>query len=225
MPQGKPTTLAFDVYGTLVDPSGMAEHLQADIHDNAMAFVAAWRDKQLEYAFRRGLMQCYASFAVCTADAFDHTAARFAIAFSSARRGELLAAFKRLPAFAEAMPALQRLRAAGHRLFAFSNGTAADVSAVLGFAGLHPLLQGIISVDELRTFRPAPAVYAHLRRATGAWSTPCWVVSSHPWDIIGARAAGLDAAWVRRSPTHVYDPWGIEPTLTITSLAALAARL
>jgi hypothetical protein len=27
------TTLAFDVYGTLVDPSGMADHLSADLAD------------------------------------------------------------------------------------------------------------------------------------------------------------------------------------------------
>jgi len=55
-------TLAFDVYGTLVDPSGMAVHLSADLGVKATEFADYWREKQLEYSFRRGLMRNYADF-------------------------------------------------------------------------------------------------------------------------------------------------------------------
>lgn len=130
-----------------------------------------------------------------------------------------------LPAFPDAAPALARLRAAGHRLFAFSNGTAAHVDALLRYASLHTLFDGIVSVDDMRTFKPAPAVYAYARRATGAWSDPCWLVSGNAWDVIGARAAKLDTAWIRRSEAQVFDPWGIEPTLIVASLNELADRL
>lgn len=218
-------TLAFDVYGTLVDPAGIAAQLRTDLGEAADGFASVWREKQLEYSFRRGLMQLYATFATCTADAFDHTAARFGHVFAAQRRAEILDAYKRLPSFAEAAPALHRLRASGHRLFAFSNGTAADVAEVLTYAGLRPLLDGVVSVDDVKTFKPAPAVYAHARRATGAWSGPCWLVSGNAWDVIGARAAGLDAAWIRRSAAQVYDPWGIEPTLIVGSLTELVDRL
>lgn len=218
-------TLLFDVYGTLVDPAGIALQLQADLGQAAAGFAAAWRETQLEYSFRRSLMQLYATFAVCTAEAFDHTASRFAHAFSSTRRAAILDAYKRLPAFAEARPALQKLRASGHRLFAFSNGAAADVTAVLDAAELLPLLDGVVSVDDVKTFKPAPAVYAHARRTSGAWSAPCWLISGNAWDVIGARAAGLDAAWIRRSDAQIFDPWGIEPTLVVTSLSELAERV
>jgi 2-haloacid dehalogenase len=50
-------TLAFDVYGTLVDPSGMAKHLTDDLGPQAVEFADFWREKQLEYSFRRGLMR------------------------------------------------------------------------------------------------------------------------------------------------------------------------
>ena len=218
-------TLAFDVYGTLVDPAGMAMQLQADVGEAAPAFATAWREKQLEYAFRRGLMQLYATFAVCTADAFDHTAARFGVSLTPERRGEILEAYKRLPAFDEVAAALGTLRDAGHRLFAFSNGTEADVTAVLASAGLHPLLGGVVSVDDLRIFKPAPAVYAHVRRATGAWSGK---VLAGFQQCVGRdrRSCGsLDAAWINRSAAQVYDPWGIEPTLVVRSLAELADQL
>jgi 2-haloalkanoic acid dehalogenase, type II len=218
-------TFLFDVYGTLVDPAGIAAQLQADLGDRATEFAALWREKQLEYSFRRGLMQLYATFAVCTAEAFDHTATRLGHAFPPARREAILDAYRRLPAFAETVPVLQRLRTIGHRLFAFSNGTKDDVSAVLDYAKVLPLLDGVISVDELKLFKPAPAVYAHARRASGAWAAPCWLVSGNAWDVIGARSAGLDAAWVRRTAAQIFDPWGIEPTLTVGSLAELADRL
>lgn len=218
-------TLLFDVYGTLVDPAGIALQLQTGLGETAAVFAAAWRETQLEYSFRRGLMQLYATFAVCTAEAFDHTASRFGHAFSPARRAAILDAYKRLPAFAEAWPALQEMRASGHRLFAFSNGAAADVTAVLDAAGLLPVLDGVVSVDDVKTFKPAPAVYAHARRASGAWSAPCWLVSGNAWDVIGARAAGLDAAWIRRSDMQIFDPWGIEPTLIVTSLSELSERV
>ncbi|MFO1127343.1 MAG: haloacid dehalogenase type II [Rhodospirillales bacterium] len=226
MAEGNGTlTVAFDVYGTLVDPAGMTEQLRVDVGDDAAAFAALWREKQVEYAFRRGLMQHYATFFVCIAEALEYCTRRFNADISVQRRAELMEAYEWLPAFADAEPGLTRMREAGHRLFAFSNGTAAHVDTLLTYSGLRQLLDGIISVDDVKTFKPAPAVYAHVRRASGAWSEPCWLISSNAWDVIGARAAGLHAAWVQRSPAQIFDPWGIEPTLTIGSLAELADRL
>src|SRR5262245_51328552 len=62
------TTLAFDVYGTLVDPFGMAKHLAHDLGAKAANFANCWREKQLEYSFRRALMRNYADFSVCTSE-------------------------------------------------------------------------------------------------------------------------------------------------------------
>ena len=38
-------------------------------------------------------------------------------------------------------------------------------------------------------------------------------------------SAGLRAAWIKRSPEVPFDPWGLEPTLTVSSLSDLAARI
>jgi 2-haloacid dehalogenase len=35
----------------------------------------------------------------------------------------------------------------------------------------------------------------------------------------------MRAAWIKRSPDALFDPWGIEPTLTVTSLANLADQI
>ncbi|MDI1309285.1 MAG: haloacid dehalogenase type II [Methylotenera sp.] len=218
------TTLAFDIYGTLVDPSNMASHLLHDVGNDAVEFSEMWRQKQLEYCFRRGLMQRYADFSVCTADALKVTCLHFLADISAERQMELMRLYQHLPPFDDALLALETLRNT-FRLFAFSNGTAAQVDAVLTNAGLRDYFEGIVSVDEVRSFKPDPAVYAYARHATGAESSPLWLVSGNAWDIIGARNAGLEAAWVRRSDKNIYDAWGIEPTITVRSLTDLITVL
>ena len=217
-------TLAFDVYGTLVDPFGIIEHLVRDVGSKAADFVDCWRQKQLEYSFIRGLMNNYADFSVCTSDALDFTCRRFVARISSERRGELLRLYQQLPGFDDVVQALRSLRVSFY-LFAFSNGKRSEVAAVLANANLLGYFEGMVTADDIKSFKPDPTVYSYARRATGACSTPFWLVSSDPWDIIGARSAGLSAVWVKRSGTKPYDPWGIEPNVTVRSLVDLPAAL
>lgn len=51
------------------------------------------------------------------------------------------------------------------------------------------------------------------------------MISSNPFDVIGARSAGLQAVWVRRTAEAIYDPWGIEPSATVSTLSELAGVL
>ena len=57
-----PNAIGFDVYGTLVDPLEMNQHLRRLVGDIAARFAQLWREKQVEYAWRRGLMQKYETF-------------------------------------------------------------------------------------------------------------------------------------------------------------------
>jgi len=218
------TILAFDVYGTLVDPAGMAKYLTDDLGPKAADFANFWREKQLEYSFRRGLMRNYADFSICTSDALNFACRYFDADLSPERRSELLRLYQYLPRFDDVAPALYSLRA-GFRLFAFSNGKRSEIDAVLSNANILDCFEGIVTADDVRSFKPDPAVYSYARRMTGAWSSPFWLVSSNPWDIIGARSAGLSAAWVQRSEAKIYDPWGIEPDITVRSLVDLPAML
>jgi 2-haloacid dehalogenase len=51
------------------------------------------------------------------------------------------------------------------------------------------------------------------------------LISSNPFDVIGAISSGMRAAWVQRSPDAVYDPWDVPPTLTVNSLPDLVAGI
>ncbi len=218
-------TLAFDVYGTLIDTHGVVAKLAETVGERATAFSSAWRDKQLEYSFRRGLMQNYENFAVCTRDALDHTCARFGVEFTPAQKQALLDIYRELPAFDDVPDALSKLSARGCRLYAFSNGSEEAVETLLTAAGIRDRFLGVVSCDDLRSFKPNPAVYAYFLRKAQATANEAWLVSGNPFDVIGAISAGMRGAWVRRSADAVFDPWGIEPTVTVTGLAELADNI
>jgi 2-haloacid dehalogenase len=214
-------TLAFDVYGTLIDTHGVVAKLEEIVGDRARDFSSTWRDKQLEYSFRRGLMQNYQNFAVCTRDALDFTSRRYAIDMTSGQKQALLDIYRELPAFDDVEDALADLAARDCRLFAFSNGSAEAVETLLSAAGIRNLFLGVVSCDDLRSFKPNPAVYAHFLRQAQATGDEAWLISGNPFDVIGAISAGMRGAWVQRSEDSIFDPWGIEPTITIKSLAEL----
>jgi 2-haloacid dehalogenase len=218
-------TLAFDVYGTLIDTAGVESGLRRHVGQQASAFSQLWRDKQLEYSFRRGLMRRYANFATCTQDALDYACAHFGVRLAPADRQALLAVYPQLPAFDDVGGSLESLRAEGFALYAFSNGTAAAVDALLGNAGIRDFFIDVVSVDDVQSFKPNPDVYAHFLRVADADAAHAWLISGNPFDVIGALSAGMNGAWIRRSDRAVFDPWGIEPTLTAESLTGIGARI
>ena len=218
-------TLAFDVYGTLIDTHGVVSRLQDIAGTGAEEFSRTWREKQLEYSFRRGLMQNYETFAVCTSDALDYTCLYYKVPLTKEQKQSLLDSYRTLPAFKDVKDGLACLKAADFRLYAFSNGCADAVETLLVTAGIRELFIGVVSVDDLKSFKPNPAVYSHFLRKSGASGSSAWLISSNPFDVIGAISAGMRAAWVRRSQEAIFDPWGIEPTVTVASLTDLYEQI
>ena len=218
-------TLAFDVYGTLIDTHGVVSQLQEMIGVKAKDFSHTWREKQLEYSFRRGLMQNYVNFAVCTKHALDYTCSYHKISLTPEKKYELLERYRTLPTFKDVEDGLSRLKARNFRLYAFSNGSADAVETLLTTAGIREFFLGVVSTDDLKSFKPSPAVYSHFLRKSEASGNSAWLISSNPFDVIGAISAGMRAAWVQRSMEMIFDPWEIKPTITVESLRELPEEI
>ncbi|GFO60404.1 haloacid dehalogenase [Geomonas silvestris] len=218
-------TIAFDVYGTLIDTHGVVVMLQRHLGDRAAEFSRCWREKQLEYSFRRALMQNYQTFAVCTSQALDYACTCYKVALSQEQKQELLDAYRVLPAFSDVEQGLRLAQQSGFRLYAFSNGSREAVEKLLATAGIRDFFLDVVSVDEMKSFKPNPGVYCHFLRRAGSVGKEAWLVSSNPFDVLGADSAGLRTAWLQRSPEAIFDPWGSDPTVTITSLVELASAV
>ena len=217
--------IAFDIYGTLINPHGVVDELSIHLGEGAQEFSNLWRDKQLEYSFRRGLMRRYESFPVCTRQALDYADKVLATDLPESVKQDLMQRYRMLPAFGDVAQSLSALSEQGWRLFGFSNGTAEAVNGLLQHARIDQFFTGVVSVDEIQSFKPDPAVYQHFCKIATTPMEQCWLVSSNPFDVIGAISVGMKAAWLQRSDSAVFDPWEIEPTCMIRRLDQLEKEI
>jgi 2-haloacid dehalogenase len=211
-------TLAFDVYGTLIDTAGVYAALEKLVGTHATLFMNTWRAKQLEYSFRRGLMQNYVDFTTCTRQSLEYTCNLFNMNFSDDKKNNLMQEYDILPCFPDVKEGLNKLKQSKCRMFAFSNGIANNVQKLLQNAGLDHYFDGVVSVDDLKSYKPNPAVYAYFLRKTESIISQSWLISSNPFDVIGAVSAGIRSVWIRRTPNAIFDPWEIEPTAIAESI-------
>ena len=139
-------------------------------------------------------------------------------------------AYDSLSTFPDVEPALKMLSSnEGIDCVVFSNGTRDMVSnSVNKSPDLSPhasIFKKLVSVDFIQSFKPMPEVYkylAHTMNMAGQESQ-MWLVSGNPFDVTGARAVGMQAAWVDRAGKGWQDKLSLEPTVVVKSLEQIAA--
>jgi 2-haloacid dehalogenase len=100
-----------------------------------------------------------------------------------------------------------------------------DVNALLDHAQLRGYFADVISLEAMKCYKPRPAAYRHFVERTATAPRDAWLVSGNPFDVLGAVAAGICGAWVKRSPDAILDPWEIAPTVIAEDLPRLCEIL
>jgi 2-haloacid dehalogenase len=217
--------LAFDLYGTLVDPVAISGELDRVLGGSGGREVARlWRLTQLEYSFRLTAMGQYEDFRWVTSRALDFAFASIGVSLPGEQARRLIGLYDELQPFPDAVPALRALAGLGYELAVFSNGSPAMIRNCLGNSGLGEFFGQRISADEVRVFKPSPVVYRHAAKRLGRPAEQVRLVTCNPFDSVGASAAGMRTAWVNRSGTP-FDTMGQRPDLTVPTLGRLPAAL
>lgn len=140
--------------------------------------------------------------------------------------------YDNLSTFPDVEPALKALASKPNiACVVFSNGTKTMVTnSVRSSNDLKPLsevFKDIVTVDFVQSFKPAPEVYRYLARRTNKAGSEgsMWLVSGNPFDVCGAIAVGMKAAWVDRQGNGWQDSLGGEPTVIVRSLEEVAAAV
>jgi 2-haloacid dehalogenase len=209
----------FDAYGTLFDVHAPVIRLRGEIGSQADRLSELWRAKQLEYTWVRSLLGRYEDFWSLTEAALDYAAARCG-QIEPQTRAKLLDAYATLGAYPDVQPVLARLKREGHRTAILSNGTEAMLMRAAASAGLTALLDGIVSVDPLRLYKPDPRAYALIGQRFGTRPDEVAFVSSNRWDVAGAAAFGFSAIWLNRTGLPEEYP-DLAPVRVIPSLDML----
>ena len=213
----------FDAYGTLFDPFALAEPLERRFPGRGHELALHWRTTQLRHTWLRSLMGTWVDFDVVTAGALAQTLAAAGLAADHALASDLMAAYRTLPPYPEVAIALALLEVGRPRAI-LTNGRRATVEATVRAAGLAEELPIVISVDEARIYKPAPAVYALATARFGIAPQDITFVSGNAWDCAGAGNFGFRVVWVRRDAA-AEELVGPRPAATIDDLTGLRAAL
>jgi 2-haloacid dehalogenase len=136
----------------------------------------------------------------------------------------VLAAFTNLDVHGDIPAGVARLHDAGVRLVTLTNGSAALTEALLSRAGLRDRFELVLDVEPVRRWKPAAEPYLYAVDKAGVQPGQAAMVAVHPWDVEGARRAGLTGAFLSRGG-HLYPGYLPPPAVRGSLLPELASAL
>lgn len=214
--------LVFDVNETLLDVAALDplfERLFGDRKSRVEWFLT------LEEGWLTAtIVDNFQPFGELAKAALVMVAHRRGVAVSEAQCQELIDGMKRLPAHPDVPQALGQLRGEGFCLSALSNGSLQAVRQQLESTELADRFDAVLSVEEVKRYKPAPEPYRLVAERHGIGLDEMMMVAAHAWDITGAAAAGCRTAFIAR-PGKVLNPAGSQPDLHASDLKDFAAQV
>jgi 2-haloacid dehalogenase len=217
----RPIVVVFDVNETLSDLTPMGRRF-ADVG------LPEWTAKIWFSALLRD------GFALAAAGATE----RFATIAEETLRGILAGAvsdldvavehvmsgFLQLPVHPDVPDGVRALSASGARLVTLSNGSTEVAERLFAAAGIREHFERLLSVDDAGIWKPAPGAYAYAARTCSAEAATMMLVAVHPWDIDGAKRAGMRTAWINRQGSP-YPAHFLAPDHSVATLSELASSI
>ena len=208
-----PAAFVFDAYGTLFDVHSVQARCETLWPGKGAQLSQLWRAKQLEYTWQRSLMQRYAPFSTVTREALAYACDALKLQLDKQQADALMAEYERLSPYPEVAATLRQLK--GKRAI-LSNGSPDILLPLVKNSGLE--FDAVISVDELKVFKPAPPVYELAVRKLNTRNIG--FVSSNCWDALGAKSFGFSVYWINRGGAPL-DRLGFSPDGMLRSLGDL----
>jgi 2-haloacid dehalogenase len=209
----------FDAYGTLFDVSSAARNSNAALGEKWQPLAELWRAKQLQYTWLRSLAGRHADFWQVTGDALDFALSTLHLDDHELRT-RLMNLYLVLGSYPEVLTTLERLKQAGMKLAILSNGSPTMLATAVANAGIADLLDTILSVEEVKVYKPHPSVYGLVCDRLKVAAERVVFVSSNGWDAYSAKAFGFCTLWCNRFgqvPERIPET----PDAQITTLAEL----
>lgn len=213
----RPKILFLDVNETLLDLTALKSSVGKALGGRE-DLLPLWFTTMLQHSLVASAMDEYRNFGEIGVAAMQMVARNQGIELS---REEAMAAVQpitTLPPHPDVPPALKKLKAAGFKLYTLTNSSREGVRSQMAYAKLDPFLAGKLSVEEIAMFKPHRHVYRWAARKVGTPVSECMLIAAHGWDVAGAMAAGLRAAFIARPGQQLYPlapkPEFIFPTFT-----------
>ena len=217
----RPAVVAFDVIETLFRLDALAPGLERlGVPGNQLPgwFAASLRD-----LFALAAVGQFQPLRAIMAVQLDELLARFGRTAGPDEAAAFLDGMASLPAHADAAEAIDLLLGAGIRVMALSNGGAAATGRLFEQAGLGSRVGPIVTIEEVRLGKPRAEVYRHAAERAGVEPARLMLAAVHPWDVNGAKAAGLMGGHVARG--RPYPDFMARPDAEGEDLVGLARAI
>jgi len=208
--------LLYDAYGTLWDVHSVMQRCEACWPGKGVQVSQLWRTKQLEATWLRSLMGRYVPFSTVTREALESACESMGLILDESQKHGLMAEYLTLATFPDVADALMR-KVAG-RTGILSNGSPDMLEPLVKHSGLK--FDAVLSVDEVKVFKPAPRVYQLAVDRLGVPKERIGFVTSNFWDAAGAKSFGFTVYWINRGGVAA-ERLGFQPDRILKSLAGL----
>ena len=193
------SVLAFDIFGTVVDWHGSIVREMRALYPevDGDAFAIAWR-AGYQPAMRRVMSGELGWTLIDELHRLilDELLIRFNLThITEAQRAHLNKVWHRLDAWPDSVRGLTRLKTK-YTICSLSNGNIGLLTNMAKRAGLP--WDCILSAEVFRAYKPDPATYLGVAKVFDVAPEQVMLVAAHHDDLAGARACGLQTAYIER---------------------------
>ena len=208
--------LVFDAYGTLYDVHSVARRSDELWPGRGAQLSQLWRTKQLEYTWLRSLMGRYVPFSQVTREALVYSCQALGLPIDTDGQQSLMREYLSLSLYPDVKSFLLSCPVGKRAIL--SNGSPDMLEPLVANSGLS--FDAVLSVDEVKLFKPVPSVYQLAVERLGVKKEEIGFVSSNCWDAAGAKSFGFRVWWINRGGAPV-DRLGFPPDAILSTLGDL----
>ena len=219
----------FDAYGTLFDVNSAArrcaEEPGRELFSTSWPSISAqWREKQLSYSWLLTVLKNYTDFWEITENALDYALESVGLSSDIELKQRLLKLYAELDAYNEVHSVLSELKEKNITCAILSNGSKFMLNSAVQSSGVKAFIDKVMSVDDVRTFKPDPLVYKMVVDNLPCQKKEVLFISSNGWDISGAASYGFETMWINRLGVPV-DRLPFKPDFVATDLTSVKSRI
>lgn len=219
-----PKVIIFDVNETLLDLTQLRTSVGVVLNGRE-DLLPLWFTTMLHYSLVETLVGEYHDFGEIGTAALMMVAAQQGLELERATaRQTIVDTLTDLPPHFDVKSALSALAQAGFRVMSLTNSSQAGVTAQFQNAGLTDFFERYFSVEAVRAYKPDERPYRWVLEEVGVQPKDALMVAAHAWDLAGAKAVGLQTAFVRRPGVSLY-PNIARPDYVVTDLNELVEQL
>jgi len=217
-----PPLIVFDVNETLLDLTTMEPTFEHIFRDKGA--MRLWFANLIMYSAALTVAASYVPFTDIGSAVMKMLADTRGIRIGDADTKELVEKFSTMPPHPKVPRALQKLRAAGFRLFTLTDNLPEVQTRQLEHGGIVDLFERRFSADGVKHHKPSRQAYAYVERELGVDPSQLCLIACHTWDTLGAVAAGWKAALIKRVGNDVLGV-GPQPQIVGNDLNDVADQL